>query len=86
MALGAGGDASIDRLIGAAITRRRIEVGVSSKELAAELGISVGQLERYETGTDRVRAEALMAVCKALNVRPRYFFDALSAVAPGERN
>lgn len=62
-----------DRAVGANIRAMRQSLGVSMTELAADLGISYQQVQKYETGRNRTSAGALCAIGEALGVRAAKF-------------
>ena len=72
----------IDRHVGARARSLRLQRGVSQSELASELGVSFQQVQKYETGTNRVSASKLYSIAQALKVRPGYFFDGLDNSLP----
>jgi len=59
-----------DRSIGAAVRSRRLELGLTRQTLAEAIGASVFQLQKFEAGTVRLTAEALVKIASALSVRP----------------
>lgn len=60
--------------IGAAIKRRRQELSLSQEELAARLAVSYQQIQRYESGRNRLNVENIQLVAEALSVPVSYFF------------
>jgi transcriptional regulator with XRE-family HTH domain len=64
----------IDDLVGRRIRERRRQLGISQVQLAATIGISYQQLQKYEQGSNRVAAPRLAAISAALDVPPGYFF------------
>ena len=67
----------IDRHIGQRVRERRIVLGLSQTVLADGLGISFQQLQKYETGFNRIGAGRLYGCAELLGVRPEYFFEGL---------
>lgn len=57
---------------------RREMCGMSQKELARQLGISFQQVQKYESGANRISASKLWQLCDVLDVVPGYFFECLS--------
>jgi transcriptional regulator with XRE-family HTH domain len=49
-------------------------VGVSQGQLADEVGVSYQQLEKYETGKNRISASRLYRLAEALSVPLLSFF------------
>ncbi len=60
------GDA--DAVLGRRIRRIRVERKLTQEELAERLGISCQQLQKYESGINRVSAVRLVDLARVLNV------------------
>lgn len=60
--------AQLELVIGARIRTRRRQLGLSQSDLAARLGVSFQQVQKYERGSNRVAASTLLAAAQALNV------------------
>ncbi len=65
----------VDRLVGDRIRRRRILMGLTQDQLGESLGISYQQIQKYETGANRVSAGRLYLIAERLEVSPGWFFD-----------
>ncbi|MCK5930929.1 MAG: helix-turn-helix transcriptional regulator [Fulvimarina manganoxydans] len=65
---------AIDQLIGACLKRGRLIAGLSREKLSGQLGISWQQLQKYETGGNRISAGRLFEIARILE-RPIDFFD-----------
>nr|WP_070959071.1 helix-turn-helix transcriptional regulator [Hyphomonas sp. Mor2] len=65
----------VDRLVGDRIRRRRILMGLTQDQLGEALGISYQQVQKYETGANRVSAGRLYLIGQCLEVAPGWFFD-----------
>lgn len=65
----------VDKIIGVKIHELRITQGLSRQQLAAKIGVTHQQLQKYEKGTNRISAGRLMAIAKALGKTVAYFFD-----------
>lgn len=59
-----------DRMIGQAIRLARDAMGFTQQQLAERMGVSFQQLQKYETGTNRVPASRLIDIAEALRVTP----------------
>lgn len=70
-------DRSVDRHVGERIRRRRAELGLTQHDLASSLGISYQQVQKYETGANRVSAGRLYNLSLQLDCAVGYFFDGL---------
>jgi transcriptional regulator with XRE-family HTH domain len=68
----------IDRKIGALIRKHRQDKGWALTNLAAEIGVTYQQLQKYERGVSRVSASRLYDIAKELNVPVASFFPAPS--------
>lgn len=58
----------IDKIVGANVRRLRSERGLTIQKLAAQIGVSPPQLQKYETATNRLSAGMLPVVAEALAV------------------
>jgi DNA-binding Xre family transcriptional regulator len=56
----------IDGVISAKITARRKARGVSQQALAEKIGVSFQQIQKYESGENRVAASRLIRIARAL--------------------
>ncbi len=66
----------LDRDLGAAIRRFRTDLGLSQHALAARLSLSGQQLQKYESGANRVSASALYRIARELDQPVTAFFPA----------
>jgi transcriptional regulator with XRE-family HTH domain len=64
----------LDERIGSHIRDYRTMSGLSQHALATALGISHQQLQKYETGTNRISASRLWHCAEVLGVRITDFF------------
>lgn len=64
----------IDRLVGARIRNRREEIGLSQAALGAEIGVTFQQIQKYETGFNRVGAGRLFEISVILGVPVEFFY------------
>jgi transcriptional regulator with XRE-family HTH domain len=69
---------AIDRHVAAQLRLRRQEVGLTQVALAAALGITFQQLQKYEKAINRISAGALYQLSVTLEVPVQYFFEGLS--------
>lgn len=70
--------------IGNRIRTRRHQLSLTQEELATMLDVSYQQVQRYESGKDRLNVEKLQTVAKALSVTVSYFFSGADEVFPIE--
>ena len=71
----------VDAVVGERIRRRRILTGQTQDQLGDALGVSYQQIQKYETGANRVSAGRLYLLAEQLDVAPSWFFDGLSSVS-----
>ena len=76
--------AEIDRIVGDRIRRRRILLGYTQDQLGEALGISYQQIQKYETGANRVSAGRLYQIAETLQVNIGWFFDGAGRAATDE--
>ncbi|MBU2091959.1 MAG: helix-turn-helix domain-containing protein [Alphaproteobacteria bacterium] len=65
---------SQDLLIGRRLRDRRKFLKQSLQDLSAQVGVSYQQIQKYESGQDRIPASILFSLSKALDTSPNYFF------------
>lgn len=68
---------SIDRHVAARIRGRREELNLSQADLAGPLGVTYQQVQKTETGINRISAGNLWKAAKKLNVPVGYFYEGL---------
>ena len=71
----------IDALVGVRLRARRQELQISQQELGRRLGITFQQVQKYETGSNRMSAGRLNDISAALEVPISYFFAGNEAEA-----
>lgn len=64
----------IDAFVGTRIALRRTAMGLSQTSLAQRLGVSFQQLQKYETGVNRISASRLHRLASVLGASPAGFF------------
>ncbi len=67
----------VDVHVGKRIRHRRWMVGLTQQQLAEQVGIKFQQIQKYETGMNRVSASRLWDISKALEVPVVFFFAGL---------
>ncbi len=73
-----------DKHIGKRIKLRRQTTGVTQSGLAEALGLSFQQIQKYETGKNRISSSRLVDIAKALGVKPAWFFRGLNGESTPE--
>jgi transcriptional regulator with XRE-family HTH domain len=58
-------------------------VGMTQQQLAERVGIKFQQIQKYETGMNRVSASRLWDIAEALNAPVSFFFEGISDEASG---
>lgn len=72
---------AIDQMVGEKIRKLRLDRNMTLAELGTELGISHQQLQKYETGTNRLSAGMLSNVADVLRVEITDLFEDTKANA-----
>lgn len=72
---------SEDIHVGQRIRQRRHVLAMTQQEVAKEIGTKFQQLQKYETGANRVSASRLCDLASVLKVAPSYFFEGLDCPA-----
>jgi transcriptional regulator with XRE-family HTH domain len=73
----------IDAHVGERIRLRRTEAGLTQEQLASALDISYQQIQKYETGANRVSAGRMLEIARKLGVEIGDFFEGLQDGVPG---
>lgn len=68
-------DAAFEVVLGERIRAARIAAKLTQAVLSEAVGVSYQQMQKYETGKDRVSAGTLRAIAVALGVAPGSFFN-----------
>lgn len=68
---------AVDIHVGKRIRHRRWMVGMTQQQLAEKVGIKFQQIQKYETGMNRVSASRLWDISGALGVPVAFFFEGL---------
>ena len=84
MARKAGLINSVDLHIGQRLQLRRVMLGMSQSDLAKRCGISFQQIQKYETGGNRIAASRLFDISQALETSVAFFFSGLPGNFPPE--
>jgi len=68
----------VDVHVGKRVRHRRWMVGMTQQQLAEKVGIKFQQIQKYETGMNRVSASRLWDIAEALSAPVAYFFDGVN--------
>lgn len=75
----------VDAHVGKRIRHRRWMVGMTQQQLADRVGIKFQQIQKYETGMNRVSASRLWDIAEVLTVPISFFFEGLDEGREAER-
>ncbi len=81
---GAGSAVDADRFVAGRIRQRRRELSMNQRDFAKALGVSLQQVHKYETGTNRVSAGRLYVMAGTLGVSVDYFYPPAALPNCGE--
>jgi transcriptional regulator with XRE-family HTH domain len=76
-------DRRVDGYVGSRIRLKRTIQGLSQTELGTAVGVTFQQMQKYESGANRVSASKLWALSEVLDVPISYFFDGLDSASTG---
>lgn len=65
----------MDKVVGQKLRELRTQQGMTQQDLAAVLGLSYQQVQKYESGTNRISAGKLYFFAKALGVKVSDFYE-----------
>ncbi|SLN49195.1 transcriptional repressor DicA [Aquimixticola soesokkakensis] len=71
----------VDVHVGKRVRHRRWMVGMTQQQLAEKVGIKFQQIQKYETGMNRVSASRLWDIAEALGVQVAFFFEGVENAA-----
>ena len=69
----------IDLYVGSRVRMRRSLLGMSQERLAAELGVTFQQVQKYERGSNRIGASRLWDLAQVLGVNVDFFYQDIDA-------
>jgi transcriptional regulator with XRE-family HTH domain len=72
----------VDVHVGKRIRHRRWLLGMTQQQLAEQVGIKFQQIQKYETGANRVSASRLWDIADSLGVPVSFFFEGLPTAQP----
>lgn len=76
----------VDVHVGKRIRQRRWMNGTTQQQLAQAVGIKFQQIQKYETGMNRVSASRLWDIAHVLSVPVSFFFEGLETAADGAQS
>lgn len=75
----------VDTHVGKRIRHRRWLVGMTQQQLASKVGIKFQQIQKYETGANRVSASRLFDIAAALGTPVTYYFEEMDSGTPSDQ-
>jgi len=76
-------DKDIDQAIGSSIRRQRLRKRLSQTELGRAIGVSFQQIQKYESGANRIAAARLLQIARTLRVPLPAFFAGIENTGGG---
>ncbi|HSF96208.1 MAG TPA: helix-turn-helix transcriptional regulator, partial [Thermohalobaculum sp.] len=67
----------VDIHVGQRVRQRRWMVGMTQQQLGDTVGIKFQQIQKYETGANRISASRMWDIANALEVSVSFFFEGL---------
>ena len=74
----------VDIHVGKRIRQQRWILGMTQQQLAEAVGIKFQQIQKYETGANRVSASRLWDIARAMSVPIAFFFEGLEEASETE--
>ena len=65
----------IDKYVGSRVRQRRIILGMNQSNLGEAIGLTFQQVQKYESGANRIGSGRLFQIAQALKIPVSYFFD-----------
>lgn len=72
----------VDTHVGRRLRARRRLLGLTQEKLAQAVSIRFQQIQKYESGANRISASRLWSLAKALDVSVSYFFEGMNGHEP----
>ena len=71
----------VDVHVGQRVRQRRCLAGMTQQQIAERVGIKSQQLQKYETGTNRISASRMWDIAAVMEVPVSFFFEGLEGQA-----
>ena len=68
----------VDIHVGKRVRHRRWLIGMTQQQLAEKVGIKFQQIQKYETGANRISASRLWDIADSMDVPVSFFFEGLA--------
>ncbi len=75
--VGESGPRPVDAHVGGRVRDRRTLIGMSQEELGKHIGLALHQIQKYETGRDRIAASRLWQFSLILGQPISWFFEGI---------
>ena len=75
----------VDVFVGMKIRQERRNLGLTQQSLAEQVGIKFQQIQKYETGANRVSASRLWQIAGVLGLPIAHFFEGADAAMNSEK-
>jgi transcriptional regulator with XRE-family HTH domain len=75
----------VDVHVGKRVRHRRWMLGMTQQQLAEQVGIKFQQIQKYETGMNRISASRLWDIADSLDVPVAFFFEGMNDEAEGTK-
>ena len=72
---------SVDVHVGQRVRQRRWMLGMTQSQLGDSVGIKFQQIQKYETGSNRIGASRMWDIATVLDVPVSFFFEGLEGQA-----
>ena len=72
-------NSDFNKRLGAAVRARRVLCGLSQAELGKAIGTSFQMIQKYEKAINRISAEGLVVIAKALKTAPHELIEEAAA-------
>ena len=70
----------VDLHVGQRVRQRRWLLGMTQEQLAEKVGIKFQQIQKYETGANRISSSRLWDISEVMDVPASFFFDGLDRI------
>ncbi len=73
---------SVDVHVGQRVRQRRWMADLTQQQLGDQVGIKFQQIQKYETGTNRISASRMWDIAAAMEVPVSFFFEGIHGQTP----
>jgi transcriptional regulator with XRE-family HTH domain len=67
-----------DKIVGSKVKLRRRNLKMTQKHLAEIVGVTAQQIQKYESGTNRITMDVFVKICNGLKMRPEQLLSNFS--------